>query len=131
MKNAPPRVLDLEQWPPTKRFAIVSPFAVIGYTNLEFPIAYRARAAGFLQIADGYAAVRDVFRLYRRAIPGDRELLQRYVRERDALRLTVQDGGTLPLAASVELINEWIDGRVVAHVVIQDGRYWSSRAHLT
>jgi hypothetical protein len=44
--------------------------------------------------------------------------------------LTVQDGGTLPLAASIELISEWIDGRIVVHVAIRDDRYWSSRTHL-
>ena len=126
-RSMPPGVVDLGRWPPNKRYAITTPIAVIGFTNLEFPITRGARAAGFLEIADGYDLVREVFRMYRRAAPGDRELLQRFVRERDALGLTVQDGGSLPLAARVELISEWNAGRIVIHVAIRDNRYWNFR----
>ena len=126
-RGVPPSVVDLGRWPPNKRYAIAMPIALVGFTNLEFPITRGARAAGFLEIAEGYDLVRDVFRLYREAGPRDRDLLRRFVRERDALRLTVQDGGSLPLAAKVELISEWKDGRIVIHVSIRDERYWSSR----
>ena len=123
----PPGVVDLGRWPPTKRYAIALPMAVIGFTNLEFPITRGARAAGFLQVAEGYDLVRAVFQLYRQAGARDRELFRRFVRERDALRLAVQDGGTLPLAAKVELISEWNDGRIVIYVAIRDDRYWNFR----
>lgn len=126
-RGVPPGVVDVGRWPPNKRYAIAMPIAVVGFTNLEFPITRGARAAGFLQIAEGYDLVRDVFRLYRQAGPRDRELLRRFVRERDALGLTVQDGGSLPLAAKVELISEWNGGRIVIHVAIRDDRYWNFR----
>ena len=110
-RHVPPGVVDIGRWPPNKRYAIAAPFAVIGFTNLEFPIIRRARAAGWLEPAEGYGSVRRVFGLYRLARQ-NRELLRQFVRERDALALTVQDGGLLPLAARVELdqrMEQWPD----------------------
>jgi hypothetical protein len=120
----PPTAIDQSRWPPDKRYAISSLFGVMGFTNLEFPIAKRARAAGFLRPTAAYLQVRDVFRLYRLAAPGDRAALQSYVDARDSLRMTLQDGGTLPLAGTVELISEWKDGRLVVYVALRDERYW-------
>jgi hypothetical protein len=65
--------------------------------------------------------------MYRQAGDRDRELFRRFIRERDSLGLTVQDGGSLPLAAKVELISEWNDGRIVIHVAIRDNRHWNFR----
>jgi hypothetical protein len=120
----PPGVLATGTWPWPKRYAIAGTHSVIGYTDLEFPIARGKRAAGFLQTAEGFEDVRAVFRLYRDA-GADRALLHEFVQLRDALQLTIQDGGTLPLAARIEWISGWGHGRFVIHVAIQDERYWS------
>jgi len=45
--------------------------------------------------------------------------------ERDRLALELHDEGTLPLAAVVELISEWPDGRKAIHVRVADERYWA------
>jgi len=114
----PPGVVGAAEWPPSMRYAIVTRYAIVGYTNLEFPIEWHRRAAGFMKTDAGFATVQRVFRLYWE------ERLERYVAERDALGLTLQDGGTLPMAARIELISQWPDGRIVVHVAIEDERYW-------
>src|SRR5688500_16429566 len=114
----PPGVVGAADWPLSMRYAIVTSFAIVGYTNLEFPIEWHRRAAGFVNPDAGLGRVLPVFRLYREA------RLERYVAERDALGLTLQDGGTLPMAARIELISQWPDGRIVVHVAIEDERYW-------
>jgi hypothetical protein len=111
-------------WP--KRYALVARGGIVGYTDLEVPIVMRKRAAGFVVTADAWESVRDVFRLYREA-GDDRAKLQQFVVRRNELSLVVTDGGTLPLAATLELISEWRGGRIAVHVAIEDSRYWSAR----
>ena len=125
--HVPPGALDLSQWPPSKRYAVIGLTGVVGYTNLEFPVAQGIRAAGFLEKAEAYEDVRQVFRSYAEISRGDREGLRRYLRELNALGLTLHDGGTLPLAATIELISEWPDQRITVHADVRDARYWKPR----
>ena len=122
--RVPPGALDFSHWPPSKRYAVIGLTGVVGYTNFEFPIAQGTRAAGFLEKDEAYEDVRQVFRSYAEIPRGDREGLRRYLRDLDALGLTVHDGGTLPLAATIELISEWPDHRIAVHADIRDTRYW-------
>jgi hypothetical protein len=50
--------------------------------------------------------------------------LREHVAARDSLNLVIADGGSLPLAASVESLSEWTPAEVVAHVAVCDERYW-------
>lgn len=111
-------------WP--RRYAITGVPGIVGYTSLEYALEWRQRAAGVVSVGPGYARVRDVFALYRQA-RDDRDLLRAYVQARDALRLQLEDGGTLPLAATVEWINEWDARRIIVHAAIGDERYWARR----
>ena len=121
--GVPPQLLGAPEWPAAGRYAVLLPSSVVGYTELEVPLAWNQWAAGFLEWAPGFEAVRSVFRGYA-AASGDVERMRHFVRQRDALGLSLHDGGTLPMAAQVELIREWEDGRLAIHVRIQDARYW-------
>src|SRR5262245_61542567 len=56
--------------------------------------------------------------------PGDAGAMRGFVAARDALRLTVYEASSLPLAATVQLISEWPSGRKVIHATVSDERYW-------
>lgn len=55
--------------------------------------------------------------------------LKSYVDARDQLGLVVTDGGTLPLAARVDLISEWGPAKQIIHVSIKDERFWRQHRH--
>jgi hypothetical protein len=119
-------------WP--RRYAILSRSAIVGYTDLEFPVEHGRRAAGVVIPGDGFGRVQHVFALYHEA-GSDPERLRQFVEARDALGLMITDGGALPLAARLELISVADPHRIMAHVAIEDGRYWAlprsqGQAHL-
>jgi hypothetical protein len=118
---SPPIAADTWPWP--RRFAIIGWSGVIGYTDLEFPLVVGRTAAGRLDPAQEYETARIVFEAYRNAGDNAAEL-RRFVWMREQLGLVLTDGGTLPYAATVELISEWRDRQIHVHVAIRDHRYW-------
>lgn len=111
-------------WPWPGRYAIGGRVGVIGFTDLEVPIVMGQQAAGVVILTDDYGKVRHVFELYQ-AAGGRMEEVRRYVELREELGLFLSDGGTLPLAARVDLISEWTQDRAYVHVSVRDRRYWS------
>jgi hypothetical protein len=108
-------------WP--RRYAVKTPYAVVGFTDLELPLEQGERAAGVFIPGEGFHDVRGVFERYRQAA-GDPVRLRQYVAARDGMGMIITDGGTLPLAARVELISVEDPLRLIIHVAIRDDRYW-------
>lgn len=110
-------------WP--RRFAVRTPSATVGYSDLELVVEPGERAAGVFIPGEAFHDVRGVFEGYHRAAE-DAEQLQRFVAARDALRLIITDGGALPLAGRVELISLEDPLRLIVHVATRDDRYWGA-----
>ena len=111
-------------WP--RRFAVKTPYAVVGYTDLELPMEQGERAAGVFIPGEGFHDVRGVFERYHQA-GGDAVRLKQFVAARDGMGMIITDGGTLPLAARVELISLDDPLRLIVHVAIRDDRYWGGQ----
>lgn len=122
----PPRTpIAADDLPGARRYGILHVSGLVGTTNLEYPLVRGTWAAGVLLPGEGYQLVRPVFRQYALAGPSARTTLKRFARDRDALGLTVVDGGTTPLEARVALISEWAGGPLMVHLSITDTRYWA------
>ena len=108
-----------------KSFVVLYGVYVVGWTDLEAPMADGRSAAGILEPGPQYQLVKGAFDVYRKTPADDVAGLRAFVEMRDALGLTIHDAGSLPLAARVQLISEWPDQRKVIHVTVSDERYWA------
>jgi hypothetical protein len=124
----PTRSAIATAWP--RRYAIMSETSIIGYTDLEFSVTPGREAAGVVIPAHGFRPVHDVFALYHEA-GNDPALLRRFVEARDALGLLLTDGSGAPLDGKVELISVSNPRRLVAHIAIEDPRFWNAQAGRT
>jgi hypothetical protein len=115
-----------EQSPIEPRYAVTSSGSIIGWTNLEFPFPDDQRAAGIFHPAPAFARVEPVFGLYVPAEKCDKEQFQRFLCERDELRLQVVDPDAHALDAKVETIQEGSDGRHTIHVRFNDSEFFRS-----
>ena len=105
-----------------KRYTVEYRGGPIGSTNLEFLFTPSRRAAGWFDPTPAFEEVRGVFRLYELART-DAGMLRWYLGARDALGLRLLDAG-VPLAAQIDLIMQWEDGRYVIHISTDDPRFW-------
>jgi hypothetical protein len=110
---------------------------VVGHSELENIDLDLGRAWGAFRPGLGYELVQPVFRLYARAVSPtgathDAELLERYYKARDALKLELTDGDEGVIDTSVIHIADYTveDGpRAIAlDVLIRDEVYWAKRA---
>ena len=108
---------------------------VVGWSDLEEADPFAGKARGRFRPGVGYDLVQPVFNLYAEAVPApgaevrDRDKLDRYLKSRDALGLSLEDdqGRTIPTTAIH--IEDYGDARggIAVEVLIPDREYWSRR----
>ena len=110
---------------------------IVGHSELEHTDPTLGRAYGALRPGLGYDLVQPVFRLFAQAVPRNgeprnEELLQRYYKSRDALKLELQDAEGRPIHTSVihivDYTNDKGGGALELDVLIKDDDYWNGRA---
>lgn len=109
----------------------------VGHSDLEHAEADVRRAWGAFRPGLGYDLVQPVFRLFARAVSRDGtthdpDLLERYYKARDQLRLELVDGDGNAIATTTIHIVDYStgDGRaegVQLDVLISDAAYWERR----
>jgi hypothetical protein len=116
-----------DTWDHGRRYAVYSGTTLVGTSNLEFPVERHTRLAGRFLPTPASAHITAVFQLYSQAAAADdRQLLRRFVEERDRLRLELWDAG-VRLEAAVDLISTWADGTHIIHITSTDSRLWKPR----
>ncbi|HTR77722.1 MAG TPA: hypothetical protein VMH39_06415 [Gemmatimonadaceae bacterium] len=90
--------------------------SVVGMTLLELPLDAPGAVAGRLVPGPALSRARGVFGLYEQACQGDAGALERFVRERDALGLTLFDKDGDPVDGTVDLISDWGGDRWMVHL---------------
>ncbi|MEP6690459.1 MAG: hypothetical protein ABJD07_04845 [Gemmatimonadaceae bacterium] len=91
----------------------------VGYSDLEERDADGTMAHGVFRPGLGYELVQPIFQLHARATPGDDVALARFVRARDALRLTLIDPKGKEIATRGIHIYERDTGRLAIEVQLQ------------
>lgn len=109
---------------------------VVGHSDLEHVDHSLRRAWGAFRPALGYDLVQPIFRLYAQAVPKDglsqnTELLERYYKARDALRLDLRDDrGRVIRTSAIHIADYTVEageGAIVLDVLITDDGYWADR----
>lgn len=115
---------------------------IVGHSELEHAEPGLGRAWGSFRPGLGYELVQPVFRLYARAMPRgdaeagkDNEMLERYYKARDALRLELQDADGRTIRTSAIHIADYTveegTGALELDVLISDEAYWKRRQGTT
>ena len=109
---------------------------IVGSSELEHVEPDLGRAWGGFRPGLGYEMVQPVFRLFAQAVPRDgspkdMEMLDRYYKARDTLRLELQDSdGRVIRTSAVHIADYTIEEGETAlelDVLISDDEYWSRR----
>jgi hypothetical protein len=108
---------------------------IVGHSELEMADPDLGRAWGAFRPGLGYDLVQPVFRLFAQAVPRhgsrDDELLQRYYRSRDALKLELTDGdGRRIPTTAIHIADYSVEegpSAIELDVLIADESYWSTR----
>lgn len=109
---------------------------VVGWSDLERADPLAGTARGLFRPGVGYDLVQPVFNLYAEAVPApgaevrDREKLDRYLRSRDALALSLEDDSGRVIRTSAIHIEDYSarrGGGMEVEVLIPDTDYWSRR----
>ena len=109
---------------------------VVGWSDLEDADPMAGTARGLFRPGVGYDLVQPVFNLYAEAVPArgaevrDREKLERYLKSRDALGLSLEDDAGRVVRASAIHIEDYgarRGGGIEVEVLISDTDYWSRR----
>src|SRR5678815_1368305 len=109
---------------------------VVGHSELENTESDLGRAWGAFRPGLGYELVQPVFRLFAQAVPRDgsrdNDMLERYYKARDALRLQLEDASGRVIRTSAIHIADYTieDGEkaIELDVLISDDAYWGKRA---
>jgi hypothetical protein len=111
---------------------------IVGHSELENVEPGTGRAWGSFRPGLGYELVQPVFRLFAQAVPRgdepaakDDELLERYYKARDALRLELQDGdGRVIRTSAIHIADYTVEeggSALELDVLISDDAYWRGR----
>lgn len=110
---------------------------VVGWSDLERADPLAGTARGLFRPGVGYDLVQPVFNLYAEAVPApgaevrDQDKLDRYLKSRDALGLSLEDDSGRVVRTSAIHIADYSakrGGGIEVEVLISDREYWSRRA---
>lgn len=109
---------------------------VIGWSDLETADPFAGTARGRFRPGVGYDLVQPVFHLYSEAVPvrgaevRDQAKLERYLRSRDALGLSLEDDQGRVIRSSAIHIEDYAAkrGGIELEVLITDQEYWKRRS---
>lgn len=109
---------------------------VVGWSDLEQTDAFTGKARGRFRPGVGYDLVQPVFQLYAEAVPArdaavlDQDKLDRYLKSRDALGLSLEDADGRAVRTSAIHIEDYGDraGGIEVEVLITDRGYWKRRS---
>lgn len=118
-----------------KRHTIKLHGVVVGWSDLEASDPFAGTARGRFRPGVGYDLVQPVFLLYAEAVPErgtevrDREKLERYLKSRDALGLSLEDDTGRVVRTSAIHIEDYSASRggIEVEVLISDQEYWKRR----
>ena len=109
----------------------------VGWSDLEDAEPSVGRARGTFRPGVGYDLVQPVFQLFRDAVPDrggsviDEELLARYHRSRDALKLVLEDDAGAAIGTTAIHVADYASGGSTGsrelEVLIADEGYWRRR----
>jgi hypothetical protein len=108
---------------------------IVGHSELEMAEPDLGRAWGVFRPGMGYELVQPVFRLFAQAVPRsgprDDEMLKRYYKSRDALKLELYDeqGARIPTSA-IHIADYTVEEgprAIELDVLIAEESYWRSR----
>ncbi len=108
---------------------------VVGWSDLEDADPFAGKARGRFRPGVGYDLVQPVFNLYAEAVPvpgaevRDQDKLDRYLKSRDALGLSLEDAQGRVVRTSAIHIEDYSAGRggIEVEVLIADRDYWKRR----
>jgi hypothetical protein len=115
---------------------------IVGHSELEHAEPGLGRAWGSFRPGLGYELVQPVFRLFSRAVPRgddaaatDDDMLERYYKARDALRLELHDAdGRVIHTSAIHIADYTVEAGSTAlelDVLISDEAYWRRRVGTT
>ena len=109
---------------------------VVGWSDLETADPFAGTARGAFRPGVGYDLVQPVFHLYTEAVPArgaevqDQAKLDRYLKSRDALGLSLEDDQGRVVRSSAIHIEDYgaKRGGIQVEVLITDKEYWKRRS---
>jgi hypothetical protein len=109
---------------------------VVGWSDLGDADPFVGKARGPFRPGIGYDLVQPVFSLYAEAVPvpggevRDQDKLERYLKSRDALGLSLEDEQGRVVRTSAIHIEDYSGrrGGIAVEVLIADREYWKRRA---
>jgi hypothetical protein len=108
---------------------------VVGWSDLDDADPFVGKARGPFRPGIGYDLVQPVFNLYVEAVPDpggdvrDQDKLERYLKSRDALGLSLEDEQGRVVRTSAIHIEDYSGrrGGIAVEVLIADREYWKRR----
>jgi hypothetical protein len=109
---------------------------VVGWSDLEQADPFAGTARGLFRPGVGYDLVQPIFNLYAEAVPSpgaevqDQAKLDRYLKSRDALGLSLEDEHGRVVRTSAIHIEDYTGrrGGIAVEVLISDREYWERHA---
>lgn len=118
------------------RYTIKLKSVVVGWSDLEDADPFAGKARGRFRPGIGYDLVQPVFNLFAEAVPvpgaevRDQDKLERYLKSREALGLSLEDDEGRVVRTSAIHIEDYTGrrGGIEVEVLISDREYWKRRA---